>query len=839
MAKLGSNSSGSEVMYPAVPEGQSSSRAMVAAPPFGPSASPFGSFAPRGPEILHGGFNQTWLMNCLRRRWLLATLMGLLIGAAVALLLMWLFPESSRVTSYLQIEGDSSDTVFDDDRRMVNPQIIEREAQNHIALLKSPLVLEAVLQKQDISQLDAVTYYGDDAMLWLLDELKVSFPGEGEILEVRYEGDQDPDEMIKIVNAVIRAYKDQVLLKERLAGQSTRDDLKVVLDQTKAELRRDMEKLKQDNTVSNYANFEEFELPKLKNDIVVYQQQLLMLAKEQEDIDVLRDLALNEARSPAALEQAVQATVDADPMIANYKQQLFELEQAIQSRQAATRNPNSASLRQLAGQRDQLNQLMGAYRANAEKEARDKFSKYPSQALQSAIVEYNIRAKSIAARKAEFETKLKEAETHIADMMAGNPDAEILVQKIENQQELVNTLELKLNQWSVQQQAFDQKGAVGNDSDFEKVKVIQEAIATPQINKYERWAISGIGGLAALCLTCYGIALLEFRRRRLNGPEDVDEGLGIRVLGVLPCTSLKAISGNSLVATQVAEAIDNVRATIMQDSTSRPRQVVMVTSPASLEGSSTVASSLALSLARAGRRTLLIDADLRAPDLHKLFGMALEDGLSEVLRAETDLVDAIRPTNSNGLYLLTAGVCDMDAIHSLATDQPQAIFEKLRDQFDFVVIDAPPVLGISDALSLGQYIDGAILTVLRDHSEVRQIHHAVDMLKSLGIRLIGAVVNGMPVKADRRTLRLHQAQSQRTPRLPAAAPVTATKTAAAAPAAATAVVAEGNEIDDAADLETLKESIEAMPSHGTGGNGKVTELGDLDDFLGELDLDEK
>jgi Mrp family chromosome partitioning ATPase len=147
--------------------------------------------------------------------------------------------------------------------------------------------------------------------------------------------------------------------------------------------------------------------------------------------------------------------------------------------------------------------------------------------------------------------------------------------------------------------------------------------------------------------------------------------------------------------------------------------------------------------------------------------MALEDGLSEVLRSETDLSDAVKPTNSEGLYLLTAGVCDMDAIHALATDQPQAIFEKLRDQFDFVVIDAPPILGISDTLSLGHYIDGAILTVLRDHSEIRKIYQSTEILKSLGIRLIGAVVNGMPAKADRRVVRLHQASTQRTPRLPA------------------------------------------------------------------------
>jgi capsular exopolysaccharide synthesis family protein len=418
-------------------------------------------------------------------------------------------------------------------------------------------------------------------------------------------------------------------------------------------------------------------------------------------------------------------------------------------------------------QKQQSEAMMQQYRSQAAAEARASLSKVPNEALRTAMAEYTIRANSIATRKAELEQKLKDAEGRITEMAAGNPELEMLKSNIEGQQELVTNLQQKILEWRAQKQAFDKRVAAGEDSDFEKVRVIQPAIATPQINKYERWTIAGIGGMAALALTCYSVALMEFRRRRLNGPADVDEGLGVRVLGVLPPTSLKALAGNSLTATQVAEAIDNVRATIMHDSTSRPRQVVMVTSPASMEGSTTVASSLALSLARAGRRTLLVDGDLRAPALHRLFGMALEDGLSEVLRSEIDLSDAVKPTNSEGLYLLTAGVCDMDAIHALATDQPQAIFEKLRDQFDFVVIDAPPILGISDTLSLGHYIDGAILTVLRDHSEIRKIYQSTEILKSLGIRLIGAVVNGMPVKADRRVVRLHQASSQRTPRLPA------------------------------------------------------------------------
>src|SRR5262249_35759292 len=113
MATQGPDLSGSDVMYPPLSDGNgsadghSASRALVAAgPAYAPMAPSFGGFGARGPEIVHGGFNQTWLVNCLRRRWLLASLMGLLFGAIAAGLLMWLFPESSRITAYLQVKGD-------------------------------------------------------------------------------------------------------------------------------------------------------------------------------------------------------------------------------------------------------------------------------------------------------------------------------------------------------------------------------------------------------------------------------------------------------------------------------------------------------------------------------------------------------------------------------------------------------------------------------------------------------------------------------------------------------------------------------------------------------------
>ena len=203
-------------------------------------------------------------------------------------------------------------------------------------------------------------------------------------------------------------------------------------------------------------------------------------------------------------------------------------------------------------------------------------------------------------------------------------------------------------------------------------------------------------------------------------------------------SSRQALDPTHPIVAQLTESIDGVRTILMHDSTSKRRQVVLVTSAATMEGRTTVASQLAASLARAGRRTLLIDGDLRRPALHALFDVPLEDGLCEVLRAEVDVADVIRPTHAEGLWLLTAGYCDIDAIHALATEQMQPVFDKLRTEYDFVIIDGAPVLGMSDALIFGQYSDGAILSVRRDHSQMPKINQAAELLRGVGIRIIGA-----------------------------------------------------------------------------------------------------
>lgn len=763
MAVNNSDFSSSEVLNHSSVQ-NSPSRAMVPAELYQTPLPAYYDGGARGPEILHGGINQSWLMNCLRRRWLMAIGLGLLFGAGATGILLWAFPQTSRVTAYLKVKTQSGSKIFDTQADRLTPAEMERQAMNHLALLVSPLVLDAAIVNPKIAGLDAIRAHSGEELLWLQDDLKVSFPGDSEILEVKYVGDQDPEQMKAIINAVVEAYQEKVLLQERLMAASTQSDLKIVLTDAKKRLEQQMTDL-QAMAEGDGNRREEVEIPQLSNEIRNLDNLIIKAQDDLVNIEIFKALSVQSGQSNANLEAMVSYELDKDPTIATYRQNIVEMNMQLQSKLSTSRNPNSADIKRARQTIQQSEAQLEQYRRDAEATIRERLQKMPNEQLRAAMTEYKIRKESATANLADYRKKREDAELKLRNLGIRDPEQEMLENNIESETEIAQNLQIQVSQWEVMNEAARRQEQGGGASEFDKVTVLQPARAVPAINRIERFAIAGIGGLATMALTCYGVALLEFRRRRLNGPTDVDEGLGIRVLGVLPSTSLKALTGTSLVATQVAEGIDNVRATLMHDANAAGRQVIMVTSSATMEGTTIVASSLALSLARAGRRTLLVDGDLRSPSLHKLFSMPIEDGFSEVLRSEIDLVDAVKPTNNEGLYLLTAGVCNAEAIHALATDQPQAIFDKLRDQFDFIVIDAPPVLGISDSLSLGQYIDGAILTVLRDHSEIRKVYKAVEMLRGMGVRVLGSVVNGVPLKTDRRVVRLHQSGASNAPRL--------------------------------------------------------------------------
>ncbi len=172
--------------------------------------------------------------------------------------------------------------------------------------------------------------------------------------------------------------------------------------------------------------------------------------------------------------------------------------------------------------------------------------------------------------------------------------------------------------------------------------------------------------------------------------------------------------------------------------------MVLVTSALSGEGKTTLSTQLAFSFARANRRTLLVDCDLRRPAVHRIFGLPREGGISEVLRGEMVLADAVRATLTPNLWVLTAGSCDQQALSALAQRQIflGECFQKMREDFEFVIVDCCPVLPVVDTMLIGQHVDVAVLSVMRDVSQVPRVDAANRRLAAMGIRVFGAIVTG-------------------------------------------------------------------------------------------------
>jgi polysaccharide biosynthesis transport protein len=282
-----------------------------------------------------------------------------------------------------------------------------------------------------------------------------------------------------------------------------------------------------------------------------------------------------------------------------------------------------------------------------------------------------------------------------------------------------------------------------------RVTIFQEAAL--QKHDIKRQVLSAIcAAIAGLFLAGFAVAWLERRARRIHTADEVTTGLGLRVVGAVPPSApnvLRVATSNGQALPDehhFLESIDGIRTMLLRDARTAGLRLVMVTSAVSGEGKTTLASHLAGSLARAGRRTLLVDCDLRRPSAHQLFEVPSHPGLSEVLLGEVPVAEAVRGTAIPGLWLLPAGQWDRAVLRALAGEEVQKVFAALRQHYDFVIIDSHPVLQAADSLLIGLHVDAVILALMRDLSRMPRVSTACQRLTDLGIPVLGAVVNGLP-----------------------------------------------------------------------------------------------
>jgi capsular exopolysaccharide synthesis family protein len=193
----------------------------------------------------------------------------------------------------------------------------------------------------------------------------------------------------------------------------------------------------------------------------------------------------------------------------------------------------------------------------------------------------------------------------------------------------------------------------------------------------------------------------------------------------------------------VAEAFRSMRTAVLFSSPGAPPRVILLTSAAASEGKTATSLNLATTLATAGSSVLLMDCDLRRPSCHRAFGVSNENGLSRYLAGQVEFADVVHSVEVPNLSFVPAGPTPPNPAELVGSERMRDTLERLRDEYDFVIIDSPPTLPVTDAVLLGREADGVILVVKGNDTPRELVRRARDQLTQSGVHMLGALINNV------------------------------------------------------------------------------------------------
>jgi succinoglycan biosynthesis transport protein ExoP len=260
--------------------------------------------------------------------------------------------------------------------------------------------------------------------------------------------------------------------------------------------------------------------------------------------------------------------------------------------------------------------------------------------------------------------------------------------------------------------------------------------------------MAALGLLGGLTL---GVALAfveERMRDRLRRRVDLENQSGAPVLAVVPKTAVPRSAPSKLVTEShpqggACESYRTLRTGLLMAASRRPITTVMITSPSSDEGKTTAAANLGVVLAQAGKRTIVLSADLRRPQLHRLFEASAEPGLTNVLAGEVRASEVLQQVGvaSDNLRLLPPGPIPNNPAELLGSEAMQRLMSYLRDTCDFVLVDTPPLLDVADAAVMASTVDAVLLVASADRTTRADVLQARKLLDQVDANLIGTVLN--------------------------------------------------------------------------------------------------
>lgn len=698
------------------------------------------------PEVLTAPPNPIGLLNAFRRRWILATFLGVILGGILALIPYFLMPVRHDVATWLTVAEQDPYIVYSTRN---GPEEFERFKSAQAQMLTTTFVLSAALRDSAVNSLPMLPKA--DPVAFLQKNISVGFPGDSTLMRISMKG-EDPEQLKVLVNAVREAYLTEVVEKGAELKLRKLYQMEEMLDRQTRDISRKRSDI--ENLVKSLGTTPDV----LARQAKLYEDEVHTLHKlKLETQHKIRQLQGQIAMAQASLQQAqshdptvgehlVEQLLRQDAEYSSIKQQWLDMVNQLRYEEGKARDASQSPNRRLKSEILDLEEVMTLRRAEARQELAVQMQGEMVQQAEEALNQAQTDLQITQQHLEEIETKLTEMSKSSLAATSSSNQVLTLQAELDKKEEVFARLGRE-----VEERTLESKSPP-------RVEPLQAA--TDEGNdRTMKYSIVGFSGLLGFLSAVFGVSFVEFQKRRVGSISDISEGLGVNVIGALP-----ALSGNTwskmtgrnagAVRGMLSESIDNVRMALLHGEGKKKRKVVMVTSATAGEGKTTLSTQLAASLSRAGRRTLIIDADLRSPKAHRVFELPLEPGLSEVLRGEAQIDDVIRPTRAPGLWMITAGGCCHECIQALARDEIRVMFDKLRDEFDFVIVDSGPVLSAADSLSLAVCVDAAVLSVLKNSSQATKVYEAYERLDAVGVHVLGSVVNGVNTVVRRKVAAL-------------------------------------------------------------------------------------
>jgi succinoglycan biosynthesis transport protein ExoP len=683
-------------------------------------------------------------LHGLRRHWVLATILGVLCASLLGLGVWFGWGPQYTASAYFQIATLQPKVVEPQPERFVQSAFdIYKDTQAQ--LVKSRSVLTSALRDSEISGLGIIRREenkGHDPVIWLQDKLVVSFPGDAELMEVRLTDNdrKKGEEVAKLVNAVVDAYRDVVVYAERNRRNARLNELDKAYSSTHDQVWSKMQELRK---LANTVQTADPEVLKLKQTTAL--RTFAEIQSQHSQARILLDRARGELKERQALlsnletvpipELDVETYVNTHPLV---RQLLLELAAQLSAR---TQNQLSANLGSSSrfvsrsnSEIDAINEQIRQLREDGALKIREK----KRSDIQTEIDGLEVQVKVLEEQEQRLAEDVAQQEKELAKLGATSIDLEMTRTEVERLDALRTKIQDERQSTKVELQSED------------RVRLVEGASQpTTEAMRGIRIALTVLTAILGLCIPAGCVTWWDTRAGRINSSADVSKGLGLTVLGSLPTIPARAVRqlGSASKRHQawhlrLTESIDGIAARLLRQAEVEKTRVILISSAGSGEGKTTLASQLAMSLARNGRRTALVDFDLRRPAFDKVLGLPLQPGVSEVLRGQVDPSEVVHQTGTENLYVVTAGRWDRHALTALANGAAGTLFDALRAEYEFVVVDAAPILPVADTRFVSQHVDVVVLSVFRDISRAPKIVAAREILEAFGVPCVEAVVTG-------------------------------------------------------------------------------------------------